>query len=226
MGKQNFLFVSFCLILVMGLMQSYSLFQAHFSPHWENVRKISQLQKQLEEKNLRIAELENQMYDFQQEVAAQLPALQKMQKTPKTFQLRSLASVTQKPIEVFEMSGPLSERARAEFRRGEFKNSAASFSSLIQKFPTSPQVIQAHFFWAESLFMAGQQQECLDVIDQMMQQFPDHELTGFIMLRMGQILQTRNRTEEAAEVFRTVRVKFAANQELKAQATHLGHALE
>jgi TolA-binding protein len=87
-------------------------------------------------------------------------------------------------------------------------------------------VIQAYFFWAESLYMNHQQQECLDVVDQMMTQFPDHELTGFIMLRMGQILQERSRTEEAAEVFKVVRQNFAGNVELKTQADKLLRAIE
>lgn len=226
MAKQNFLFLIFCQVLTIGIMQSYSLFKDYFSPHKENVRRIAQLEKIVEEKNLRIAQLETQLVDFQQEVAAQLPALKKIEKSPQTFQLRNLASVTQKPIDAFELSGSLSERARAEFRRGDFKSSAASFSALTQKFPTSPLVVQAYFFWAESLFLAGQHQDCLDVIEQMMVQYPDNELTGFIMLRMGQILQTRNRTEEAAEVYRTVAKSFASNHELKSQALKLSQTVE
>jgi TolA-binding protein len=226
MGKQNFLFVIFCLVLTFGLMQSYQAFQNYFSPYKDDARRIAQLQKQVEEKNLTIAQLENQLVDFQQEVAAQIPALQKIQKTPQTFQLRNLASVTQKPLEGFELSGALSERARAEFRNKDFKGSAQSFSSLTQKFPTSPFVVQAYFFWAESLYMNGQSQECLDVVDQMMLQFPDHELTGFIMLRMGQILQSRSRIEEAAEVFRTVARNFSSNTELKKQSEQLARSLE
>lgn len=226
MGKLNFLFITFCLVLIVGLMQSYSLFKDYFSPHKDNLKKISRLERQVEQKDLKIAELETQMVDFQQEVAAHLPALQRLDKNPVHFQVRTLASVTQKPLEAFQMSGPLSERARAEFRRGEFKSAASSFSELTQKFPGSPQVIQAYFFWAESLFMDGRQQECLDVIDQMMLQFPDHELTGFIMLRMGQVLQSRSRSEEAVEVYKTVAKSFAGNHELKKQAESLASSLE
>ncbi len=226
MAKQNFLFLVFSLVLLSGLMQSYQMFEKHFSPAKDDQRKIAQLEEALQQKELQVAGLESQIVDFQQEVAAQLPALKRIDGTPRTFQLRSLASVTQKPLEAFEMSGALSEKARAEFRRGDFKSSAHSFSMLTQKFPTSPLVIQAYFFWAESLFMNQQQQECLDVIDQMMTQFPEHELTGFIMLRMGQILQARSRTEEAAEVYKVVSKNFAANAELKTQAQKLFKSIE
>lgn len=226
MGKQNFLFLIFCLVLTVGLMQSYSLFKEHFSPHKQDLHRIAQLEKEVQERELRIAQLETQIVDFQQEVAVRLPALKKLKKTPQTFQLRNLASVTQRPLEAFEMSSALSEKARAEFRRKEFKKSAASFSALTRKFPTSPLVVQAYFFWAESLYLSGQHQDCLDVVEQMMVQYPDHELTGFILLRMGQILQARNRGEEAAEVFKTVAQNFGANQELKVQAHKLVQSLE
>lgn len=226
MAKQNFLFLTVCLVLLTGIMQSYFLFERHFSPHKDDQKKIAELKEVIEEKNLRISQLENQLVDFQQEVAAQLPALKKISPTPKTFQLRSLASVTQKPLDAFDISGVLSEKARAEFRSGDFKNAAKSFASLTEKFPTSPVVIQAYFFWAESLYMSQQQQECLDVIEKMMTQFPEHELTGFIMLRMGQILQARSRTEEASEVFKLVSQNFASNHELKLQAEKLTKSVQ
>lgn len=226
MARQNFLFITTCLVLLTGLLQAYFLFERHFDPHQDDVKKIARLSEALEEKNLQIAQLENQMVDFQQEVAVQLPALQKIDRTPKTFQLRSLASVTQKPLNAFEMSGALNEKARAEFRKGDYAGAARSFSNLAQKYPASPVVIQAYFFWAESLYLNNQHQECLDVIDQMMTLFPDHELTGFIMLRMGQILQARSRTEEASEVFKVVSKTFAKNSELKTQADKLSKAIE
>jgi TolA-binding protein len=227
MGKQNFLFVIFCTVLISGLMQSYFTFKEYFSPHKDDLRRIAQLEKEVEEKNLKIVGLETELVDFRQEVASQLPALKKIENKPATFQLRTLASVTQKPIDAFDLSGSLIEKARAEFRRGEFKTSAQSFASLTKKFPTSPVVVQAYFFWAESLYMSGQHQECLDVVDQMMTQFPDHELTGFVMLRMGQILQTRNRGEEAGEVYRIVEKNFGRNNhELKVQAQKLEQSVE
>lgn len=226
MGKQNFLFIVFCLVLTMGLMQSYHAFQEYFSPLKEKQHQIAMLKKQLEEKDLRIAEMQSQLVDFHQEVAAQLPALRKIEKVPRTFQVRSLASVTQKPLEAVDLSGSLSEKARAEFRRGDFKTSAHSFSKIVKRYPTSPLVVEAFFFWGESLFMNGQHQECLDVVDRMMTQFPDHELTGFLMLRMGQILQTRNRGEEAAEVYRVVGKNFSFNHELKSQSDKLMQSLE
>jgi hypothetical protein len=55
----------------------------------------------------------------------------------------------------------------------------------------------------------------------MVTQFPDHELTGFILLRQGQILISRHRPEEAGEVFHLVKTKFSYNHELSSQADKL-----
>jgi TolA-binding protein len=205
----------------MGLMQSFFLFKDYFSPLKDYRNKVSTLNLKLEKEKLKTAQLQNQAFDFQQEVASHLPALESIVAKPENYQLRNLASVTQKPLGAFEMAGTLSEKARAEFRNKDYQKAARSFELITQKYPTSPQVIQAYFFWAESLFMNNQAQPCLDVIDVMMTQFPDADLTGFIMLRMGQILQGKSRLEEAKEVYRTVGVKFAGNHELKSQAAKL-----
>lgn len=221
MEKGNSLFIIFCLGLTMALMESYFIFQEHFSPLKENQEKISFLKKQVELEKLQVAELQAQMYDFEQQVALQVPALQQIEKSPKSLALRTLASVTQKPLNGFELSGILNQRGQSEFRNKEFSQAGKTFHTLIQKYPTSPLVIQAYFFWAESLYLSGQSQECLDVIDQMISLYPDQELTGFIMLRMGQLLQSRNRSGEAGEVYRTVLQSFASNAELRSQAQSL-----
>jgi TolA-binding protein len=226
MQNQNFMFIIFCLIVTMGLMKSYDLFQAHFSPHKEDQALISKLKVGLEEKDLQLAGLQNQILDLQQEVAMQLPALQGMDLVPGTFELRNLASISQRAVQPLELSSALHERALAEFKRQDFHSSAQLFSQMATKYPTSPLLVQAYFFRAESLFLNGEHQACLDVIDEMMLQFPQHELTGFIMLRMGQILQARSRTEEALEVYKTISSQFSQNEELKKQAELLARSVE
>jgi len=229
MRNQNFLFIIFCLVLTVGLMESYALFKDHFSSRKEDSQKISSLRENLEREKLQVAELRSQIYDFQQEVAAQLPALEKIDKLspgPQSFQLRSLASVSQKPTSSWELSSPLSAQGLAEFRKKDYSAAAKIFLEITQKYPTSPKIIEAYFFLGESYFLGAKSQECLDIVQEMMTQFPDNELTGFMMLRMGQILQGRGRSEEATEVYKTVAKFFPANQELKNQALTLAKSVE
>jgi len=226
MAQRQFLFITFCLVLLGGLVHSYQVFKDHFSPVKQNAVTIHRLREQLEVEKLKQARLESQFVDFRTQVAQTLPQLDQMPKTPATFQLRTLASVDQKKINGFELSGVLSERARVQFREGNYKKSSELFADLINKYPTSPLVVQAYFFRAEGLYLQGRRQECLDVVDQMMSQFPENELTGFIMLRMGQILQMQGRAPEASEVFRLVARTFPQNMELKTQAESLAKSVE
>ncbi len=221
MRNQNFLFICFCLILLTGLMQSYALFQNHFSPHKDDQKMISELKNSLEKEKLQRILTQNQLSDYQQQVAAQLPEFEEINKGSESYQLRNLASVSQAPIDGFDLSKTLSERAKAEFRDGKLDQAVKSFSLMIKKYPTSPLVPESYFFMGEAYFMMQNPQDCLDVVDKMMNHFPEHELTGFLMLRMGQILQSQGRSDEAREVFSLVSQKFAYNHELKDQARKL-----
>lgn len=226
MRNQNFLFICFCLILLTGLIQSYALFQNHFSPHKDDQKKIAELNNLLEKEKLQRILVQNQLSDYQQEIAANLPEFESIAKGSDQYQLRNLASVSQAPIDGFDLSKSLSERAKAEFREGQFDQAVKSFAELTKKYPSSPLVAESYFFMGESYFMLQKPQDCLDVVDKMMNHFPEHELTGFLMLRMGQILQSQGRSHEAKEVFSLVSEKFAYNHELKDQAKSLERSAE
>ncbi len=160
-----------------------------------------------------------QLEDFKSSVATILP--NKINGTDlQSHQLRSLASVV-KDGEPLDLSTVLLEKAKSEFRRGNFKASSKVLKELIQKYPSSPVIVDAYFFAAESFYMNGQSEECLDFVDQMMIQFPENELTGFIMLRMAQIMQSRNQGDEASEVYRIVINNFKGNKDLQKQAEKL-----
>ena len=226
MGKQNFLFVVFCLVLLSGIMQSYMVFEKHFSPEKSQQKKIAKLERQITESKILLAQAQLQYADLQQELAEAMPPLQSIEKTVRKFPLRNIASVSQVKIEGIDLSGVIMERAKSEFRKKDYALAIQSFKNLIEKYPASVKVVEAYFFVAESLFLSQKYPDCLEVIDKMMVQFPEHELTGFIMLRMGQILQQKNRPDEAIEVFRTVEVNFKSNFELRDQAIKLAKAVE
>lgn len=219
--KRQSLFLIFCLALTLGLLQAYTAFRDHFSPVHEQAREISALKMEVEREKLKTAWAEQQHLDFQQEVAQVLPNFKNIPETPKTLGLRGLASVTQKPMGSVDFSRGLLDQAKASFRQGDYLAATKEFRQLIQKYPTSPLVIESHFFLAEGYFLAGKYQECLDVVDHMLAFYPEHDLTGFILLRQGQVLEGRHRGEEAAEVYSVIKKKFSHNQELSSQADRL-----
>lgn len=225
MIQRNFVFTTFSLILIMGLLQSYNLFKEYFSPLRDYQSQVSRLNHKVEQEKLKTALLQDQFKDFQFQVAEVLPD-NRNGKDLHSYQMRGIASIAKPGLESLDLSGSLREKMKAEFRSKDYKKSSQKAQEMIAKYPTSPFVVEAYFFLAESYFLNAQYQECLDVIDQMVQLFPDQELTGYIMLRMGQILQARNRSEEAAEVFQVIMKSFSQNMELKAQAEKLLKTVE
>ncbi len=125
---------------------------------------------------------------------------------------------SQNPI---DLSSVIFEKGREHFRLKKFAAAAQSFQELIDKYPSSSKLVDAYFLKAESLFLSAQYPQCIDTIDFMVSQFPESELTGFIMLRLGQIFVSRNRTTEAIELYKVVNQRFPANLALKDQAAQL-----
>lgn len=225
--KQQYIFLFTCLAIVAGLMQSFYLFKDHFSPVKEYQLKLSKTERQVERQKLQMALLEAQFVDYRTQVAGLMPGLESLQKNDvQGSALRGLASVSQKSLEPIELSGGLLAQAKSEFKKGNYKSTISDINKLISKYPTSPLVVEAHFFLAESYYLNGQSQECMDVVDRMMSHYPEHELTGYIMLRMGQVLASRNRGEEAQEVFSVIEAKFSKQKDLAVQARRLAQSLE
>ncbi|MNT14759.1 hypothetical protein D3C72_1497750 [compost metagenome] len=78
---------------------------------------------------------------------------------------------------------------------------------------------------AESYFLKRDFRESLTQIDEMVSQYPDNDLTGYILLRMGQISEMNSQTEEASEIYKTV-LKSFKNNDLKTQAKRLAQGVE
>jgi len=107
--------------------------------------------------------------------------------------------------------------AKKDFRSDNYTAAAAKFRQVIERYPVSKDIIETHFLLAESLFLSGQIDASMDLVDEMMTRYPDSELTGFIMLRMGQVLEKKNRLDEALEVYQAVFRQFPKSPALLAQ---------
>ena len=208
----------------MGLLQTYGFMKEYLSPakyfeaQWARSEKKNDLEK------LKIALLENQIQDLKTEIATALPEAGGANGSAgdsSSLQIRGLASVSKPKGSAIELSGVLDQKAKSLFRERKYSESNLVFKELVEKYPSSPRVVEAYFFQAEGYFLTGQYQQSLDVIDHMIQHFPDSELTGFIMLRMGQILASRNRADEAKEVYKVILQVHGANADIRDQAEKL-----
>ncbi len=221
MQKQS-LFLIFCLSLTLGLQQAYDVFRHHFSGVEELTEQVSQLKQSVEEEQLKRQIALNELERFKQDVASLFPEKKWPKDDAKKYQLRNLASVVLVPQDALKVDSiaMLMDKAKSEFRKQNFKNSIIILKALKEDYPLTKEAVEVRFLLAESYFLSNQYSQSVVVIDEMMLQFPDHNLTGFIMLRLAQIFQSQNRTDEAREVFNVIEKNFK-NQQLLQQARKL-----
>jgi TolA-binding protein len=65
-------------------------------------------------------------------------------------------------------------------------------------------VTESYFLMAEGHFLSNELEECTAIVQQMVDLFPQHELTGFALIRLGRIYEIQNRNEEAVDIYKTV----------------------
>lgn len=224
MKNQNSLFIVFCLSLTVGVLGVYALFVGHFDGSRQYEMRLAHLQKQVENEKFNNVLLTYQIKDFQQSVAQLLPGSKELQAK---YELRNLASVVRVPAsdEGVELSAVVYEKGKRYFNNGDYDKAIQEFYRLLEKYPLSQYAIEARFFIAESYFLKNDFRNSLTEIDQMVTHFPQHDLTGFILLRMGQISELNNQSEEASEIYNAVLNNFK-NEDLKKQAKKLAQSVE
>lgn len=217
------LFLIFTLILLIGLVEANHVFQRHFSGETALVEKVSRLEKNVEKEKLKLSLAQNQLIDFQSEIAQYVDKGDLKSLADAQYKKKNILSTLRLPASTSEidMSSAVMSRGKDDFIKNKYLSAIESFKEIVRKYPSSPQVIEANFMLAESYFLAQKPEDCLDVVDKMMIHYPDHDLTGFIMLRMGQILQSRKRSVEAVRVYQIIIEKFKKNEILTKQAREL-----
>lgn len=223
MRSWNQVFIIFCLTLTTGILWSYGEFAGHFNSGWELKRDVQVLNEKLNDSEFRVSLLQHQMKDLEQTVAGEIPK-GKLNKSDKMYDL-GLSLRAPASIEPLDFSAVVLERGKKYFTAGKYDVAGKEFEKLKNQFPSSAYQIQARFFLAESLYLQHDFKKCTEVIDEMVLQYPDHELTGFILLRLGQISEHNNQVEEAQEIYRTVATHFS-QKPLKEQALVLLKSLE
>jgi len=202
----------FTLILMVAYLQTYWAVKELTNPTPVLQSKIDGLRDELARQQLRMLVDRHQMENFRQEVAAALPpALQKVAQVARDYPLRNLASLTMKTDNVKLQAlaaSSLYEAGRGLFRKGEYDRSNKLMEKLIDRYGYSTQAIEAHFLLAEGQYQLGELEAATATIEKMMELFPESEVTGFALLRLGQIFEQRDRYDEAVQIYRTVLRSF------------------
>ncbi len=212
------IFLTYCTLLTAGLIWSYSLFVDYFNQKPEVVQELAVLKEKLEHEEFEKTIMAHRLKDFEKSVAEILPA-EKMASSQKMTLSKNLLSAIREPASLppMDLSSVIYESVKVKFKEKKFDLSIDNAKKLIENYPSSSHVIEAYFFMAESYFMKNEIKKCTETIDLMVSQFPDHDLTGFILLRLGQISELNNQREEAREIYSVVEKQFQ-NSVLKNQA--------
>jgi TolA-binding protein len=223
----NSLFVIVCLSITVGLLMGYNKFSNYFNQGKEYQIQVHQLNQKIEKVEFKNVLLQNQLMDFKQSVAVVLPPNSEIKNQIANYELKNFASSLRTPASEahLDLSGVLFEKGKKLFKEQKYEKSIKEFRKVLDEYPLSRYKVESHFFMAEAFFLQKDYKSSLDLIDQMLQQYPDNDLTGFVMLRMGQISELNNRLEEASEVYKTVQAHFK-NDQLRAQAHKLSEGLQ
>jgi TolA-binding protein len=215
------------LSITVGLLWGYNEFTSYFNQGKDFQVQVQQLEEKLEKEEFKNVLLRNQLVDFQQSVAAVMPADSKIKNEMANYELKNFSTSLRVPASVaqIDLSGTVFEKGKKLFKEQKYEKSIKEFRKLLEDYPLSRYVTESHFFMAEAYFLQKDYKSSLDLIDQMVVQYPDNDLTGFIMLRMGQISELNNRVEEASEVYKAVQTHFK-NEQLRRQAGVLIQGLQ
>ncbi len=209
----------FSLGLMIFLFVAFTSFKNHFSGLRETKEMLTHTQTLLEQEKIKSSIAYYELENMRQNVAMVLPK----STISKDYPVRMLASVSRdslkKPLEGFSSTAAFNN-AKKQFRDKNYKKSNALFADIIRTYKYSIHLPEAYFLLVEGLYQVSDYEKCLKELNVMIDQFPENELTGFGMIRMGQIFEKRERLDEAKSIYTSVLHSFE-NKELKKQAQFL-----
>lgn len=205
--KKSTLFFNFSFLLFCGLVLGFIHLKNYFLLDPVADHEVAAMRSEISELRMKNQMLSFQLQDFQVNVARLIeesPGLQK------TMMAKNFTAVSRSPSSLppMDMSSVLIQGLKVRFSENDFKSVVKEAERLVSKYPTSPYVVESYFFMAEAYFKMQKFEKVADVVEIMGEHYPDHILTGFILLRLGQIYEMNNKTDEAQEVYRVVQKEF------------------
>ncbi len=211
-SRRNWIFINFYWALIIGLVWSYGLFSSHFAAAPDAHFKLEKIEVELAELQKEKAKLAYQFEDFRQNAAIHWPEARKKD-------YRWPASIT------VDLSTSLYEKGRRLFQEKKWDEALAIFNQLLSEYPYSKWVTEAQYYLCEVEFQVRDFKATADCVTQMVEMFPESELTGFQLMRLGQVHEINGQVGEASEIYQIVQSQFA-EPILKRQSTESMKRLE
>jgi TolA-binding protein len=168
--------------------------------------------------------------DFKQDVALLIPKELKEEKVEAEKQkLRNLASVIPHEgtheITLGRTAKKMLEEGKAQVKTRNFAEGVKTLQMLIDKFPDSYHIVEAHYLIMESYSQQKKNINVIEWVDKMVELFPENRLTGYALLRVGGLYEIDGRAEDAIRIYRTI-VAVYQDKKLITQAQEAVSKLE
>ncbi|MCX7978191.1 MAG: hypothetical protein N2578_04230 [Bdellovibrionaceae bacterium] len=215
MSSANHLFYTFCLCVVGVLAVFFSIFERHLNSNVDEQIEIVRLKAESESLKLANQALTFQLEDFRQQVATILPTALPRDEQHR-YDLRMLDSVVRLPASAsgIDLSSILFNEGRSLFAKKEYAKSEEVLLEMLDKYPLSRHTVEANFLIFEGRFLRQQYSLMAEIVEKMVEQWPENEITGLAILRMAEVSELNAQPEVAMELYQAVEKAFQANPQL------------
>ncbi len=130
---------------------------------------------------------------------------------------RAIASVPGSDVIYFEGGASWFEKGKEAFRGQDFETAAKWFDSVIHELSQSENREESLLLLAESHYQLNQYDKAIDAVEELVDQYPLSQQTGFGLLRLADIYRLSGRPEDAKTIYLSILKQFS-DVELKKQA--------
>lgn len=202
------IFIQFSTLLLLGLSWSFQKFDVFFAEKSGDKEQIQILKNQLEIKEFetKISLLENDKMN--QQVLSLLDQDSRLKNNSLVKDHIKLGLRTPASVHKLDFSLLRIEELRSLFREKKYSKVIELGERILSQektFIVKPEVL---FFLSESYFLNKQYEKSVEKINQLINLYPEHIMTGYSLLRLGNISEKSEQVNEAESIYKIIIAQF------------------
>lgn len=203
------LFLQFVLLLTCSYVWFYKEVSDYFSDEKLVKMELHRIEKSLEQKEFEKQVVASQYDMFKIQTMAMLDGNESIKRSGLVYQnlksaLRAPASI--KPLDMTDLRV---EELRTAFREKNYSKSISLGEGLMKQkslLVVKPEVL---FFLSESYFLTQQYENAISRINELVRLYPEHIMTGYALLRLAQVSEKAEQTNEAEAIYKVIISQFS-----------------
>tara|TARA_B100001248_G_C27395102_1_gene465024 strand:- start:3617 stop:4282 length:666 start_codon:yes stop_codon:yes gene_type:complete len=205
-----------CSIIALALMRVHSFVNERYSGVDYYKTLAQQEEYRRKQADVHLAKIENQHLRFQQEVVAAMPELMQQD----SYSARNIASViSDQSVDLkIDSTKKQVEQAKEYFMAGNYLSAMEILKPLEVSAAGSTYGPEIHFLLMESYHKSGDYKKASEYIERMLQFYPESDLSGYAILRLGDYFKLENDKEMAEYCYHYALENFYFNQEVAQEA--------